>query len=103
MLSFPFSSSIPYNSLRELLNCTFSGSASDDKYSRCSPVQSATFYRSFLDTDNSALDKVPVVSMTDSVKESYDKECPQDCKIDRYSGEVSKKTTISFFLLREID
>ena len=68
---------------RNILNCTFNPDNSTSDVSRCSPRESVRYYRSFLDSDNSDTDRIKVVTPSDSLKKRYDKECPQECVVDR--------------------
>lgn len=60
---------------------------------RCSPAQSATFYRSFLDDSNDSSssggsgNSLAAVSVTQAVQDKLDKVCPRECVVERYSGE----------------
>lgn len=78
---------------RELLDCTFNPSSSTT-FKRCSPVQSAQYYRSFIDSNNTAMDKVDVVQVKDKagLTDRYAKTCQQDCIQDRYSVSPSYST-----------
>ena len=70
---------------RDLVNCTFGPSSAAGRFERCTPIQSATYYRSFMDVNQTATADLPVKTMTDAVRERYSKVCPQDCRQDRYT------------------
>ena len=63
---------------RQLLDCSF-GSVN-----RCGPLQSATYYRSFIDANNTNLNGIQTVGISANIQAQIDKECIQDCVQDRY-------------------
>ncbi|TRY79803.1 hypothetical protein TCAL_06060 [Tigriopus californicus] len=68
---------------RELLNCTFNPLSPGPE--QCSPIESATFQKSFLSSNGSSSSKLPAVSVTQGVKDKIDAVCPQDCIQDSYT------------------
>jgi hypothetical protein len=69
---------------RELLMCTFNP-LTGDTMERCSANQSASYYRSFIDSNNSPTPDIPVyfVDNKPGLRSRYDKQCPSDCIQDR--------------------
>ena len=68
---------------QELLGCSFQSSQTALK--RCNVEDSARFYRSFIDTNNTDIFRVNVVNIStkEGLKDRYDKTCIQDCIQDR--------------------
>ena len=67
---------------QELLGCSFH---SQNGMIRCSPEQSAIFYRSFIDSNKTSINRINVTKISDKagLQDRYDKECLQDCIQDR--------------------
>ncbi len=70
---------------RELIFCTFNP-LSGDSLERCTPNQSAVYYRSFLDSNNTPTADIPVFYIDNKagLRSRYDKPCRDDCVDDRY-------------------
>ena len=68
---------------QELLGCSFQ--SSQTALTRCNVEDSARFYRSFIDTNNTHIFRVNVVNIStkEGLKDRYDKTCIQDCIQDR--------------------
>ena len=69
---------------RELLFCTFSPLAGDNEH-RCYANQSVSYFRSFLDANNTATPDIPVFSIDSKpgLRKRYEKQCLPDCVQDR--------------------
>ncbi len=69
---------------RAFFDCSFNPRGA---MKRCTPLQSATFYRSFLDSNKTAIDRIDLIDISDraDIKLKHDKACIQDCVQDRYS------------------
>lgn len=76
---------------RKLLDCSFASSGS---VKRCGPLQSATYYRSFIDSNNSKINGIEPIVIANEIQVKIDKECVQDCVQDRY-GLTSSYTDLS--------
>ena len=89
---------------RQLLDCSFNPSSSaltSGSLKRCSPAQSASYYRSFIDTNNTQIQRVKVVNIADQsgLQTRYDKECIQDCIQDRSVFQHRFRTKAREFVL----
>ena len=71
---------------RELLYCTYSP-LSGDSMDRCSGNQSASFSRSFIDSNNSPTPDIQVYSVDNKpgLRTRFEKQCALDCVQDRYA------------------
>ena len=69
---------------RELLNCTFNPLVGDNMQ-RCTGNQSVSYYRSFIDANNTATPDIPVFSINNKVglRQRFEKACPTKCIKDR--------------------
>ena len=65
---------------RKFLGCSFKPGPRDP-YGRCSLNQSASFYRSFLDTDPNPAAGIDIVKIESKpeFKSLFEKKCPKDC------------------------
>ena len=70
---------------RELLYCTFSP-LSGDSMGRCLANQSVSYYRSFIDSNNSPTPEIQVYSIDNKpgLRTRYEKQCVVDCIQDRF-------------------